>query len=125
MLLLGMRIEMMPRRRARFNISAPVVFRWKDRGGTFEKGDGVTRDIGIGGMFIVTSGPFPPENASIRCEASLPSPDPNHTKWRLRISGKVQRASARPENSERGFAVRTVSFRLLQDDTRGLRVTVN
>ena len=120
-----MRVEMMPRRRARFNISAPVVFRWKGSAGNSESGDGMTRDIGIGGMFIVTSGPFPPENASIRCEASLPSVDPNRTKWHLRVSGRVQRATTGTETNERGFAVRTVSFLLLQDDTRSLRVSVN
>jgi hypothetical protein len=117
---------MMPRRRARFNISAPVVFRWKDRGGSYERGDGVTRDIGIGGMFIVTRGPFPPENATIRCEASLPSLDPNRRTWRLRVSGRVQRASAHAGRSELGgFAVRTMSFLLSHEDARNVHIAVN
>jgi hypothetical protein len=117
----------MPRRTARFNISAPVVFRWKDRGGRSEKGDGLTRDIGIGGMFIVTSGPFPPENAHIRCEASLPSLDPNRTQWRIRVLGKVQRSSARLDNDElMGFAVKSLRFLLSQVDARRLKsVTPN
>lgn len=117
---------MMPRRRARFNISAPVVFRWRDRGGSYEKGDGVTRDIGIGGMFIVTSGPFPPENAAIRCDAALRSLDPNHTEWRLQVSGRVQRASYPHRTDELGgFAVRIRKFFLSHHGTRGVNVTVN
>lgn len=109
---------MMPRRRARFNISAPVVFRWRDSGGSYEKGDGVTRDIGIGGMFIVTGGPFPPENVSIRCEASLSSPNASRTVWRLRVSGKVQRQAE--SNELGGFAVKAKTFLLSQCETRNL-----
>lgn len=116
----------MPRRRARFNITAPVVFRWRDKGGSYEKGDGVTRDIGIGGMFIVTRGPSPPENATIRCEASFPSINPSRPMWRLRISGRVQRATSQMENNEvAGFAVRTSSFLLSHDETHTVHITVN
>jgi hypothetical protein len=115
----------MPRRRARFNISAPVVFRWKDRGGSYEKGDGVTRDIGIGGMFIVTNGPFPPENTSIRCEASLPAAGASLPGWQLRVSGRVQRATMFGQNTEAvGFAVRTRRL-FLTHETHAVRVVVN
>ncbi len=116
----------MPRRRARFKITAPVVFRWRDSCGSYGKGDGVTRDIGIGGMFIVTNGPFPPENVNIRCEALLPSSDPNHTKWKLRVAGRVQRASIQSDNNLiAGFAVRSRTFLLSREDAHKLHVSVN
>jgi len=114
----------MPRRRARFSISAPVVFRWRHESGGYENGDGITRDIGIGGMFIVTNGPSPPENASIRCEASLPAVDPSRPRWRLRISGLVQRAIYQ-NNEVTGFAVKTKSFLLSHDDAHSVHITVN
>jgi hypothetical protein len=122
----GRLVGTMPRRSVRFNISAPVVFRWRGPGGSYETGDGLTRDIGIGGLFIVTSGPFPPENVSIRCEASLPSLDPNSAKWQLQVLGKVQRASVQSGCNELGgFAVRTRRFALLQTETPSRRVAVN
>lgn len=115
----------MARQRARFNISAPIVCRWRDRRGSYAKADGVTRDIGIGGLFIVTNGPFPPENVNIRCEAALPSIEKDCTKWRLRILGIVQRARFESEGNETaGFAVRTRRL-LLGNDVRRLNVTVN
>lgn len=86
----------------------------------------MTRDIGIGGMFILTNGPFPPENATIRCEAALPSLDPNRSRWLLRISGRVQRAISKAESNELGgFAVTTRSFLLSHDDTQQVHITVN
>jgi len=62
------------RKAIRYRMSTPVIFRWKGPNDELFQGEGVTRDMSVVGIFILTS-TCPPANAVVQMEVLLPVSD--------------------------------------------------
>lgn len=82
------------RNHARYRVRAPVFFSWKDVAAGNQRGEGMTRDIGTGGMFVWTD-VNPPLGASLRVEVLLPRIDQEAKPLCIEASGHVIRAESR------------------------------
>jgi hypothetical protein len=60
-----------PRKHNRYRLDAPVSFIWRDERGNQHQGSGQARDIGLGGVFVITQA-CPPLEAPIHVELDLP-----------------------------------------------------
>lgn len=90
----------------RFKLRFPVFFIWKDQGGEHE-GRGITSDISVAGMFILSS-VCPPMGSVIHCEMLLPSPNKQNVEpLEGTATGSVVRTH---EDGESGFAVFSNEF---------------
>src|ERR1700686_82326 len=58
----------------RYRMSTSVMFRWKRPDNQCFQAEGVTRDMSVEGVFVLTSTP-PPVNALIHMEVTLPLSD--------------------------------------------------
>lgn len=88
------------RTRARFRLVFPVVFRWSN--GTEHSSVGYCRNIGLGGIFIVSSN-CPPVDVEIEVDVVVPAFDPAPKEILFRHGGRVIRIQACEDL--RGFAV--------------------
>jgi len=88
------------RTRARFPLIFPVIFHWRD--GTERSAVGYCRNIGLGGIFIVSSN-CPPVDVEIEVDVVVPAFDPAPKEILFRHSGRVIRIQACEDL--RGFAV--------------------
>lgn len=79
------------RTRNRFRLVLPVVFRWSD--GTEHSAVGYCRNIGLGGIFIVTSN-CPPADIEIEIDVVVPAFDPEPKEILFRHTGRVIRIQA-------------------------------
>jgi PilZ domain len=79
------------RTRNRFRLVLPVVFRWSD--GTEHSAVGYCRNIGLGGVFIVT-GDCPPVDIEIEIDVVVPAFDPEPKEILFRHTGRVIRIQA-------------------------------
>ena len=76
------------RSRARFQLVFPVIFHWSD--GSEHSAVGYCRNIGLGGVFIVTSD-CPPVGVEIQVDVVVPATDPAPTEILFRHSGRAIR----------------------------------
>jgi len=76
------------RSRKRFALVLPVVFRWKD--GIEHSAVGYCRNVGLGGVFIVTA-ECPPVDVEIQVEVVVPAFDPAPKEIFFRHTGRVNR----------------------------------
>jgi hypothetical protein len=60
-----------PRKHNRYRLDAPVSFTWRDERGDQHEGTGLTRDVGLGGVFVFTQA-CPPLKVSVHVELALP-----------------------------------------------------
>jgi hypothetical protein len=88
------------RTRARFRLVFPVIFHWSDE--KEHSAVGYCRNIGLGGVFIVTSN-CPPVGVEVEVDVVVPASDPAPTEILFRHSGRAIRIQACDELL--GFAV--------------------
>ena len=98
----------------RYRFGTSAVFSWKSQAGSWLKGEGVTRDICIGGAYILTP-TCPPPEAVIQLEIILtPSPGTNGRQLKIVTEGRVLRVEHPAKNKARdGFAVEGEGFEIL------------
>ena len=85
----------------RFELMAPVLYRWKDEADRFDVG--CCRNVSAAGIFVLTTH-CPPLHTEIDVELVLPAFDPSTTEVRLRCIARVVRIQARDEVGDFGFA---------------------
>jgi len=96
------------RRYRRFRLSAPVVFRWRDRDGNVQQGTGYSRDISARGIYICTPSKSPADNAILRYEVLLPTASDDDRALLFRAAGTVRRSDQVAGRAKMGgFAVET------------------
>ena len=99
---------MLDRRQARrYRLSAPTVFRWDVEGSRPRRGEGLSRDLGVAGAYILAP-ERPPLGADIELEIALSNFDNSGPGMHLRGAGKVVRIE-QPGESDCGFAA-TLEF---------------
>ncbi|HUJ94080.1 MAG TPA: PilZ domain-containing protein [Terriglobales bacterium] len=76
------------RHRKRFALVLPVVFHWRDE--IEHSAVGYCRNVGLGGVFIVT-GDCPPVDVHIEVEVVVPAFDPAPKEILFRHTGRVNR----------------------------------
>jgi hypothetical protein len=86
---------------ARFRLLFPVVFHWNEESKEYS-GVGYTRNIGLGGIYIVTSY-CPPVGSRIRIDVVVPAFDRSPKEILFRHTGQVVRIQ--PTEALLGFAV--------------------
>jgi hypothetical protein len=102
------------RKCVRYPIMVPIVYFWKDALGARRQGDGATRDISAGGIYVV-SNESPEKGAAIRFEVSLPALHSSGHPLRMRAAGEVVRLDTAEDVSmgeavAPGFAIRSKRF---------------
>jgi hypothetical protein len=93
------------RKHRRFKTRAPVLCSWKDASIT-RVAEGITRDIGVGGMYILGAH-APPAKFAVRCQVLLPALEawPQPTEGTVaEVVGRVLRDETKTGTQE-GFAV--------------------
>lgn len=104
MLSVGQVLSVGQRRRSpRFEMYAPVLFRWTNASGEAEQSGGFSYDIALDGIFIFTDGRIPPLGKEVSMEIMLPSLSPASKRWRLHANTLVVRIQ--DDSDRRGFAV--------------------
>ena len=87
----------------RYPIKASVVFTWRGARGLLQ-GEGVTRDISIGGVFNRTP-TSPPNAVAVQMEIFLPSLEPEGKRLKVLSKGQVVRIEQpSADDVESGFA---------------------
>ena len=76
------------RTRSRFQLVFPVIFHWRD--GTAHSAIGYCRNIGLGGIFIVTSN-CPPMNSEMEIDVVVPAFAPAPSEIVFRHTGRAVR----------------------------------
>jgi hypothetical protein len=79
------------RTRSRFQLVFPVIFHWRD--GTAHSAIGYCRNIGLGGIFIVTSN-CPPINSEMEIDVVVPAFAPAPSEILFRHTGRAIRIQA-------------------------------
>ena len=79
------------RTRSRFQLVFPVIFHWCD--GTAHSGIGYCRNIGLGGIFIVTSN-CPPIDSEMEIDVVVPAFAPAPSEILFRHTGRAVRMQA-------------------------------
>jgi hypothetical protein len=103
------------RRAARYRVDAPASFSWADKQGGFQVGEGRTRDIGINGVYIVSS-VCPPERVTIELCILLPALATAVRRFEVRAKGEVLRMDRNAQGNEpTGFAVASQTTSLAKD----------
>jgi hypothetical protein len=92
-----------PRKYHRYRLEVPVIFSWKDAQRIRQQQVGFTRDLSVGGAFVVATNP-PPLNANVKLKEALP---PRGQILRVRMFGEGQIVRVEPASGSRpaGFAV--------------------
>jgi len=90
------------RKTVRYCLQLPVIFTWRDSKGTKRKEGGFTRDIGTGGLYVVSS-TRPSVGTALRLDILLPlAGNATSPIARLRATASVARMG--DSNEEYGFA---------------------
>jgi hypothetical protein len=76
------------RRSKRYRLRAFVKFAWENLQGTTIRGEGHTRDISAGGLFVLTADQLPIETA-VKLEVSLPGRREDNSGACLQTRGQV------------------------------------
>jgi hypothetical protein len=89
----------------RYRFGTPAVFSWEGQAGSRLKGEGITRDISVGGAYILTP-TCPPPKVVIKLEIFLSSPTTSGRQVKIATEGRVLRVEHPAESTARGgFAV--------------------
>jgi hypothetical protein len=89
------------RKSNRYRLTVPVLFSWKDSHKSLQSSEGLTRDISMRGIFVLTAD-LPQEGACIELDAYLQTVGVRDKLVRLRAEGRVLRVEQRAAG--RGFA---------------------
>ena len=103
------------RRAIRYRMSTPVIFRWNGPDNERFQGEGVTRDMSVAGVFVL-SATSPPANSAVQMEVLLPISD-GASKVRMKSDMTVLRVEQDLTDNKRsgfsavgkGFSLRTFS----------------
>ena len=82
--------KMEARASVRYRFGTPAVFSWAGHSGGRLKGEGITRDISVGGAYILTP-TCPPPKVVIQLEIFLTSPGTTGRSLRIAAEGRVLR----------------------------------
>jgi hypothetical protein len=105
--------KMEARASVRYRFGTPAVFSWEGRAGSRLKGEGITRDISVGGAYIVTP-TCPPADVAIQLEIFLTSPGTTGHSVGIAAEGRVLRIEHAVEGGAgSGFAVASKGFEIL------------
>ena len=102
------------RGQTRYGVRAIAEFVWVDAWGVPQRGQGYTRDISLGGMFI-RSDIQPPEKTDVQVEVSFSSLGEATSKLRISVKASVIRLESSSSSGfgpKRGFALLNRSYRL-------------
>jgi hypothetical protein len=77
----------------RYKLSAPVLFLWERSDGKLQESQGVTRDISMRGIFVLTA-KVPEVGAYIELDAYLPAVSERGKTAKLHAEGRVLRVEA-------------------------------
>jgi hypothetical protein len=100
------------REQTRYSVRALVDFEWIDEG-VIRRGQGITRDISIKGIFIYSE-IHPPAKADLLVDVSFRDFTSMPTNLQMRAKGLVIRVEPATEpGSQQGFAILNRSYELL------------
>lgn len=106
------------RRHKRFQLGVPVVVSWQDAQQVQHEGAGLTRDVSVNGLFVLTSSP-PPLQAEIKFKVFFPPVDRVAKPQRIHGEGQVVRVEAiKHHAARRGYAVAGKRFVLRRGEIR-------
>jgi len=101
-------------------MSTTVIFRWKGPGNGVFQGEGVTRDMSVSGIFVLTA-TSPPANAVVQMEVLLALPD-GTSKTTMKSEMTVLRVEHEvAENGRSGFSAVGLGFSLRTFSKRASR----
>ena len=105
--------KMEARASVRYRFGTPAVFSWEGRAGGRLKGEGITRDISVGGAYILTP-TCPPPDVVIQLEIFLTTPGASGHSVGIAAKGRVIRIEHAAESkAPSGFAVASKGFEIL------------
>jgi len=112
------------RKAIRYRMSTAVIFRWSGPDNERFQGEGVTRDMSVAGVFVLTS-TCPPPNAFIQMEVILPFLD-GVSNARMKSEMTVLRVEHDIAESKRsGFSALGAGFSLRTFSKKASRVVVD
>jgi len=98
------------RKLTRYRLGVPAFFSWLDQRGLSQQGEGTTRDISAGGVFLFAN-TLPPVGSAIRFEISLPPLPGAVRSLRIEAEGRVLRIEPAAGGKGRsGFAAVSEGF---------------
>ncbi len=101
---------MQPRKHNRYRLGAPVSFIWRDERKVRHEGIGLTRDIGLGGVFVLTQA-CPPLEVSVHVTLVLPRLHSEARPLLVQGDGQVIRVEpGGPSGTGGGFAATIKRF---------------
>jgi hypothetical protein len=104
--------KMEARASVRYRFGTPAVFSWESQAGGRFKGEGLTRDISVRGVYILTP-TCPPPKVVIQVEIFLTSPGATGHSVRIVTEGRVLRVEHPAKGKARGgFAVAGKGFEI-------------
>ena len=101
----------------RLALNVPVIFRWRDRQGVRRRGNGFTRNLSSGGVFVEAPN-FPPTGTAVKLDLLLPALDRRGAGLRVAGRGRVLRVEENGGATGHGFAARNDSFILWEFENR-------
>jgi hypothetical protein len=105
-----------PRKHNRYRVDAPVSFIWRDGREVQHEGMGLTRDIGLGGVFVFTQA-CPPLEVSVHVELVLPRLTSEARTLLVQGDGQVTRVEpGGPSGTGGGFAATIKRFLLRAEE---------
>ncbi len=100
------------RKHIRYRLDFPAIFSWESSQRSRLQGEGITRDIGLEGVFIFTA-TYPPVESTIQLEVLLPPLTGAKATIRIKGEARVLRVEPRREKGVTGgFAVLSDGFNL-------------
>jgi hypothetical protein len=100
------------RKHIRYRLDFPAIFSWESSQRSRLQGEGITRDIGLEGVFIFTA-TYPPVETIIQLEVLLPPLTGAKATIRIKGEARVLRVEPRREKGVTGgFAVLSDCFNL-------------
>jgi hypothetical protein len=105
-----------PRKHNRYRLDAPVSFIWRDEREIQHEGTGLTRDIGLGGVFVFTPA-CPPLEVPVHVELMLPRLHSEARPLLVQGNGQVIRVEpGGPSGTGGGFAATIKRFLLREGE---------
>jgi hypothetical protein len=96
----------------RYRFGTPAVFSWQGQSGGRLKGEGITRDISVGGG-VYSDAYLPPHKVMIQLEIFLTSPGATGRSLRIAAEGRVLRVEQPAGGGARGgFVIAGNSFEI-------------
>lgn len=97
----------------RYRFGVPATFWWAGQADGSLQGEGVTRDISVGGVYILTP-TCPPPGVMVQVKILLTSPDATGHSVSIAAEGQVLRVEHTAEGrAQGGFAVASKGFEIL------------